>query len=62
MSESKWKQQEMMELLSQAAPIISIMAYKGGSIFAKDWVDKVRALGIEVLAPEADNESEIDAE
>lgn len=38
-------------LIEEAAPLVAITAFKGGSLYYKDWVDKARALGIYVANP-----------
>lgn len=44
----------MKELLREAAPVLAIMAYKGGSLFAMEWVKRARALGVVVEIPNDD--------
>lgn len=42
---------ELVELVKDAAPLVAVAAFKGGSLFYKQWVDKARGLGIEVVNP-----------
>lgn len=73
MSESKFKLQyriqELQEtlaryhaLLDNAAPVVAVLAYKGGSMFAKAWVDEARSLGFEIQEPPMEAAQETDAE
>lgn len=50
------RNREQWELLAMAAPILAIMAYRGGSLMAKQWVERARKLGITIENPDdADN-------
>jgi len=55
MGQAKQRQREELELLAMAAPILAVMAFRGGSLFAKQWVDRVRKLGVIVEDPDESN-------
>lgn len=73
MSESKfnlrYQVQELEELrqrygvlVAEAAPVIAVLAYKGGSMFAKAWVEEARSLGFHIEEPPMEAAQTEDAE
>lgn len=43
---------ELYKLVEEAAPIMAVLAYKGGSLFAKQWLDRAKVdFGIETPIP-----------
>lgn len=40
---------KLIALVDQAAPIMMKLAYSGGSMFAKDWLDRAKEFGIDAL-------------
>lgn len=39
----------LITLVDQAAPIMMKLAYDGGSMFAKDWLNRAKEFGIDAL-------------
>lgn len=40
---------DLYGLVSQAAPVMALLAHKGGSLFAKQWLDAAKEYGIEAV-------------
>lgn len=40
---------QLIALVDQAAPIMMKLAYDGGSMFAKDWLNRAKEFGIDAL-------------
>lgn len=43
---------KLIALVDQAAPIMMKLAYDGGSMFAKDWLDRAKEFDIDALEPD----------
>lgn len=44
--------EKLIALVDLAAPIMMKLAYEGGSMFAKDWLDKAKEFNIDALEPD----------
>lgn len=44
----------LVALVSQAAPVMAVLALKGGSLFAKQWLDAAKEYGIEATVETPD--------
>lgn len=44
----------LKKLVEDAAPLVAVAAYGGGSLFYKTWVDEAGRLGIEIVNPYID--------
>ena len=51
MSESKAKLATSIRLLAEAAPFMAVLAYKGGSLLANQWLEAVYELGVKRISP-----------
>lgn len=45
---------DLHKLVSQAAPVMAVLAHKGGSLFAKQWLDAAKEYGIEATVETPD--------
>lgn len=45
------KSEELKQLAADAVPIMAVLAFQGGSLFAKTWLDRAKELGIETNVP-----------
>lgn len=43
---------KLLALVKNAAPIMATLAYKGGSVLAKDWLEDAYELGVERISPD----------
>lgn len=44
---------ELRRLVEEAAPVMAVLAYRGGSLFARKWLETARVeFGIETPIPE----------